>query len=305
MKKSPLFLFVAISAIILAGCASAKVTNPAEIHYKEISAKEYFNARESDLYSPQKGYKISDVYIFGVANKKTETEKEDFIEISEYFAGTRKTVNATEYISNMNQIDPTFADRIKSVSNNSKYNGHYTVYLYGESQGDFFTGYTMKTILYKIEGIPSQEQLDADAAGQERIKAEEERLAAEKKNRLDAKGKEIAKGYTYHGIDEDARNRNLFTNGALEEGHAYYISKFVVKYNGRMASIENADGFFFSSQSPAVYVDYINQKVKGEIIDEGTISFFGQTAEIPVTVVVTGGNGITKTPVVLGLIKTE
>lgn len=70
-----------------------------------------------------------------------------------------------------------------------------------------------------------------------------------------------------------------------------------------MAKIEYGDGFFFSSQSSAVYVDYISQKVKGEVVEAGVQSLFGQTIEIPLKVVVAGGKGITKTPVVLGLIE--
>ena len=70
-----------------------------------------------------------------------------------------------------------------------------------------------------------------------------------------------------------------------------------------MAKIEYGDGFFFSSQSSAVYVDYISQKVKGEVVEAGVTNFFGQTVETPITVVVAGGKGITKIPVVLGVIE--
>ncbi|MDE5775998.1 MAG: hypothetical protein K2H67_03850 [Treponemataceae bacterium] len=139
--------------------------------------------------------------------------------------------------------------------------------------------------------------------------AERERLAVEeeaKKNaKIDAKAKQIAKGYVYHGIDEVERNVKLFNGGALEEGHAYYISGFVVKYGGTMAAIEYADGFFFSSRSSAVYVDYIDQKVKGDIVEAGITTLFGKTIESPLTVVIVGGSAPLHTPIVIGLIELE
>ena len=122
---------------------------------------------------------------------------------------------------------------------------------------------------------------------------------------MNAKGKALSKGYVYHGIDEYDKSRKLFANGALEEGHAYYISGFVVQYNGSIAAIEYGDGLIFSSRSSSVYVDYINQKVKAEIVEAGIKSFWGASIETPLKVVVAGGKGIIKTPVVLGLIKEE
>lgn len=137
--------------------------------------------------------------------------------------------------------------------------------------------------------------------------AEQKRRAAEEKAKQnaarDAKGKEIAKGYVYHGIEEDSRNCKLFASKALEEGHAYCISGFVLKYGGSMAAIEYADGFLFSSQSSAVSVEYINQKVKGEIVEAGLTSFFGKTLGVPLTVVVAGGKAPLHTPIVIGLIE--
>ena len=70
-----------------------------------------------------------------------------------------------------------------------------------------------------------------------------------------------------------------------------------------MAKIEYGDGFFFSSQSNAVYVDYVNQKVKGEVVEAGVTNLFGQTIETPITVIVAGGKSVKKIPVVLGIIE--
>ncbi|MDE5775545.1 MAG: hypothetical protein K2H67_01540, partial [Treponemataceae bacterium] len=148
------------------------------------------------------------------------------------------------------------------------------------------------------------EKRAAERAEQERLEAERKaKEKAEQNAKINAIAKEIAKGYVYHGIEEDARNCKLFTSKALEEGHAYCISGFVLKYGGSMAAIEYADGFLFSSQSSAVSVEYINQKVKGEIVEAGLTSFFGQTLGVPLTVVVAGGKAPLHTPIVIGLIE--
>ena len=151
------------------------------------------------------------------------------------------------------------------------------------------------------------EKRAAEEAEKERLAAiaaeEEARKKAQKKAELDAKAKAIARGYVYHGIDENERNRKFFSGGALEAGHAYYISGFVVKYGGTMAAIEYGDGLFFSSRSSAVYVDYIDQKVKGEILDAGIKTLLGTTIEFPLAVVVVGGKTSLHTPVVIGLVE--
>lgn len=311
MKKS-FGLLIAIISIVLFGCATTSnvTVSPSEIEYKEISGKNYFGSRDSELYSSQKGYKITDVFILGadtrnengttVALLKLATDKNAWGENVRY-------VYATDFIKSIKETDSTWIDRLDSVRNEEKYNGHYVVYVYATQEGNWLDGYTTKVIIYNIEGVPSQEQIDADkaAAEAERIAKEEaeKKAKAEKYAKLNAAGKALANGYIYHGAEEDEKSCKLFANGALESSHAYYISGFVVKYGGSMAKIEYGDGFFFSSQSNAVYVDYINQKVKGEVVEAGVTNLFGQTIETPITVVVAGGKGITKTPIVLGLIE--
>ena len=312
MKRNAI-LFTSLLLVItmFIGCASTNVEdNPSEIEYKEISAKDYFNANQSDLYSSPIGYKISDVYVLGADTRNENGTTEAILKLGENknaWGSDALSVYATDFVKNMNKTDSTWVERLDAVRNDEKYNGHYTVYLYGQTDGNAWIGYTTKVILYNIEGIPTQEQIEADkaTAEKERIAKEEadKKAKAEKRAKSDAAGKKLAQGYTYHGIDEDDKNCKLFANGALESGHAYYISGFVVKYGGSMAKIEYGDGLFFSSQSNAVYVDYISQKVKGEVVEAGVTNLFGQTIEIPLTVVVAGGKGITKMPVVLGLIQ--
>lgn len=148
------------------------------------------------------------------------------------------------------------------------------------------------------------EKRAAEAAERQRLVAEEKaKKEAQRNAEIDAKAKEIAKGYVYHGTAEARRNQKLFSGGALEEGHAYYIPGFVVKHSGNMASIEQADGFLFSSQSSPVSVSYINQKVKGEVVESSSTIFLGKTIEISLSVVIVGGKAPLHTPVVIGLIE--
>ncbi|MCR4821281.1 MAG: hypothetical protein K5873_00220 [Treponema sp.] len=311
MKNFIKCVFVNLVLFSLFACASTNVAvNPSEIEYKEISAKEYFEARTENLYSSSKGYKVSDVYILGADSRVENGIKEGFLKLSDAMNSYNSTyIYATDFIKNTLQNDPTWAERLDAVGNNEKYNGHYTVFLYAKEDGNWIDGYTTKLIVYNIEGVPTQEQIDADKAEEARVKAEKQAADAkaktEKHAKLNAKGKQLAKGYVYHGVEEDSKSSKLFANGALEEGHAYYISGFVVKYSGSMAAIEYGDGLFFSSRSSPVYVDYISQKVKAEVVESGVQSLFGQTIEIPLKVVVAGGKGFAKMPVVLGLIKDE
>jgi len=311
MKKS-FGLLIAIISIVLFGCTTTSNISvaPSEIEYKEISGKNYFSSRDSELYSSQKGYKITDVFILGADTRNENGTTEALLKLAidkSAWGDNVRYVYATDFIKNIAETDPTWGDRVDAVANNEKYNGHYIVYAYGRSEGNFLDGYITKVIIYNIEGVPTQEQIDSDkaAAEAERIAKEEaeKKAKAEKYAKLNAAGKALANGYTYHGVEEVEKNCKLFANGALESGHAYYISGFVVKYGGSMAKIEYGDGFFFSSQSNAVYVDYVNQKVKGEVVEAGVTNLFGQTIETPITVIVAGGKGVTKIPIVLGIIE--
>ena len=295
--------------LFVVGCSTTSIIS-SEINYKEISANEYFNSKESDLFLTEKGYKVLDVFIYSVDTEIENGKSETVLKIGQNINYWDTAVYVTDFSKQKNQTDPGWVDRIDTVKNDKSFNGHYIIYLYSESD--------TKPLVYDIEGIPSKEQSEAvkeaaekerkakvDAANAERLAAEElvNKAKEERKARLEEVVKNLTNGYVYHGAEDKAKNSKLFVNGALEEGHAYYISGFVVKYGGSMAKIEYGDGFFFSSQSSAVYVDYVSQKVKAEVIEAGVQNLFGETIEIPLTVVVAGGKGITHTPVVLGIIE--
>lgn len=312
MKKG--FIIACVFALVFTSCLSTP--NPEEFYYKEISAFDYLHSNKKDLYKISKSYKITNAFIKGAYMDST---KRVFLKISDSFNGDGFSMDACDFVLQKNKTDSDWAKRIDAVSGNTKFDGHYIVYMYFMNVGNWLDGYRLEAFIYKIDGIPSQEQINAEKAEQERIKAEKEaaaeaeRLAkeeadkkarAEKIARLNAAGKKLADGYVYHGVEENSKNCKLFINGALESGHAYYISGFVVKYSGTMAAIEYGDGIFVSSQSSAVYVDYVSQKVKAEIVLEAaSTNFFGKTIENPINVVISGGNGNSQTPIVLGKIE--
>lgn len=288
--------------VSLIGCASTPKNpiNPNEIIYQEIPGKDYFSSSKSELYKTAVGYKISDIYIAD-SEVRDQDEKKEIVMIfqpDEYSISEKLYTYATDYAKRMYDKEQGlgWAERIDAVKNNKKYNGHYTIYVYRELVGNYITGYTDKFVLYDIEGIPSQEQLEADEA--ERlaiIKAEEEKQEAEKKAK-DEKGKLLAEGYVYHGIDETDKNERLFASGALESGHAYYISNFAPNRHSpsNMGSIMT-----LLTTSPVVYVKYATQKAKAEVMEASLR--FGQY--FPVSVVIAAGSGTSQSPVILGLVK--
>lgn len=333
MKKISVILIIAIIGISLFGCVTTSNSAglSSEIEYKEISANEWFDAFRrdpKDLFSSQKGYKITDVFIYEIETG-IEEKDEEFLEFSNEierrlndWASNTCYAYATDFVKNIKETDSTWIDRLNTVRNDKKYNGHYTIYVTGKHArnvsftGNLVFGYKTKVTVHKVEGVPSQEQIDSDKAAEAEREAREEverkareeaeeKARVEKYTKMNAAGKSLSKGYTYHGADEVEKNCKLFANGALESGHAYYIAGFVVKFGGSMAAIEYGDGIYYSSQTNAVYVDYISQKVKGEVVEAGVKNYFGQRIEKPITVVVAGGKGITRMPVVLGIVKEE
>lgn len=346
--KVGLVLVVGVS-LFLWGCSSVPTDSidPAEIEYQEIDAGKYCyqtgfkitgiegevvhrtevsnlpgsqQKRMQEYYSRAKGYVLTEAAWLGAEGREEKGNKEVVLIVSgedrseygeEQLYGVE--VYATEYVKEIAQNDPTWLERFVGSWRFLEFNGHYKVWLYAREEDDGST----KVVVHKIEGVPTQEEIDAviveqaaeeEAAEAERIAQEEAKKRAEaekmeKIEQLNARGRQLAKGYTFHGIEEDELNRKLFANGALEPGHAYLISGFVVQYGGSYAAIEYGDGFFFSSRSSSVIVSYASQQVKAEIINAGVTSLLGQTIETPLTVVVAAGTGYSGTPVVLGLVE--
>lgn len=308
--KRRTFLISLVMSFLFFSCATLdNVVNPSEIEYTEISAKEYIASKRVNNLM-QKGYKVTDVYVLKYStNTNRNYGTDDLITIvasKDDAAYEGVDVYVTDF---SNEFDGSLKDRINFVIENQKFNGNLTFHIYKMTEGNFLDGYITKYLVYDIEGIPTQEQIDAELAAIEAEKKAQEEAARkaqqEKDAALNSKGKKIAEGFIYHGIEEAERNQKMFVNDALESGHAYYIPGFVVKYGGSMAKIEYGDIFFLSYQSNAVYVDYISKKIKSEVVEAGIINFMGETVETPLTVVVAGGIGYSDTPVVLGIVESE
>lgn len=177
-----LTFMIVITILSVFSCASTQGTTvkPSQISYKEITADKYYASPISDLYAQSQGYKVTDVYIIGAESERSETGNEEALIL---FRGNpysnEQRVYATNWILYMKQKDSLFASRMDAVSQDEKYNGHYTIYLYAKKTGNFFSCYKTKVIVYNVEGIPSQAEIDAYKAEQARIKAEKE-AAAEK-----------------------------------------------------------------------------------------------------------------------------
>ena len=325
MKCKLCVLFLGI-VMLMTGCLSTPVKefNPVEAEFKEISVEDYSEKVGSitglsgvsttqliNLYYPSNTFKVTNASIKGFVTITEDDGSTQRNEI-EFFSSTRRDMcyaACDDFLSRKKQEDPSFANNLSEVIQNNKYNGKLNLYLYPVISGDAFFGYKIKVVVYDIEGVPTAEQIEKDKI--------EEQLAAEKKHaeeaaakkakidKLNSQGKTLAKGYVYHGVEEVEKNNKYFVNGALEDGHAYYISNLcLVSYgNGTLARIENGDGFFFSSKSSAVYIDYVNQKVKTDVIDAGLVDLLGTTIEKPIDVIIAAGKGSLKTPVILGLIQ--
>lgn len=126
----------------------------------------------------------------------------------------------------------------------------------------------------------------------------EKELAAEKAKEdaeIDARAKEIAKGYVYHGTSEGTQNAKLFSAGALEEGHAYYIPMYMAGSRGTTGA---AVASIFENPKYHI-VEYANQKVRGEVVTAGQTI----VGKLPISVVVVGGKAPLHTPIVIGLIE--
>lgn len=159
---------------------------------------------------------------------------------------------------------------------------------------------TNKAELVSIENLNSIRQ-EVAKIKMEKIKDEEAKIAkekeeSEKKAYLDNQGKQIAKGYTYHGISEADSNNKKLRNGTLEPDHAYYITNWVVnKYTNDMGSVIIS----VLEASDPIMVKYLNNQVKDDVLNTG-ITMFGN---IPISIIVAGSSDILKRPVILGVIK--
>ena len=302
MKKT-LYLLAAVIPLILFSCASTEVV-PSDIQFTEIKGDDYLDTYMNQLIEKSNAYKIVDVYISqidDVSKIETNPRADFYMEIAESPNGFRgRRVLANNFAKKMIETDPSWFERLKAVHNNERYNGHYTVYLYFKDIGNIMSGSNFVGVVYNIEGVPTYEKIEMDIAAEKKARADKEEADAKAKAESDAakeaKGKEIAKGYIYHGINEASENATLFQGGALEKGHAYFIKGFTPsKFSPSTIAVIKS---LFGESNP-VGVSYKDQKVKADVMTESNL--WGEY--IPVTVIVTADPLFSNRAVVLGLIK--
>ncbi|MCH5289876.1 MAG: cell envelope integrity protein TolA [Treponema sp.] len=314
MKKVIDFVIGCIFAGIIAGCATSKGFST-DIEYQEVSNSVYFasNRQGQSGFSKDSGaYKISGVSFGSI-------EKSRIGNMVSFSDNKHLKFRIDDYLERTGQSVEGFWVRFLTFTKNEA-EPKITIYVREVKTFEIGTLFLPETVwefyLDDIEGLPTQEQLDAVAAEKEaekrrmyeeqeaaRKKAEEERKAAEIA-KLDAQGKALASGYVYHGVEEAYRNEKLFLNSALEPGHAYVIKDFTVRAGGSYGATVTGDGFIFrQSVSGMVSIDYVSQKVKADIaVACGAVdgSVLGMGTIYGTATVVVGGTKLR--PVILGII---
>lgn len=278
MKKNVMRVCViAVCMNIFTGCMSTGTKNE-EIVYTEIDGNQD-NCKNIAIEKIEAGSKW-----FKIVNASISEYGDSECSVSGII------VNATSFIQN----NPDFFKRIE-------FDKKYTVYIKLKKERFFLFFVDTSLVLEKIEGLRTVNEIRTEKAEKEAAverAAEEKRIAedkasAEKRKVRNEKASALAKGYVYHGIDESDKNAKLFDGGALEAGHAYYISSYLISAGGSMGGV-----IVSLFRDPHYrYVNYISQKVKGEVINAER-SIFGD-----ISVVVAGGKAPLYIPVILGVVE--
>lgn len=278
MKKNVIRVCViAVCMNIFTGCMSTGTKNE-EIVYTEIDGNQdnCENIATEKIEAGSKWFKIINASISKYGDSECSV--------------SGIIVNATSFIQN----NPDFFKRIE-------FDKKYTVYIKLKKERFFLFFVDTSLVLEKIEGLRTVDEIRTEKAEKEAAAeraAEEKRIAedkvrAEKRKVRNEKASALAKGYVYHGIDESDKNAKLFDGGALEAGHAYYISSYLISAGGSMGG-----AIVSLFRDPHYrYVNYISQKVKGEVINAER-SIFGD-----ISVVVAGGKAPMYIPVILGVVE--
>lgn len=268
---------IAVCMNIFTGCMSTGTKNE-EIVYTEIDGNQdnCENIATEKIEAGSKWFKIINASISKYGDSECSV--------------SGIIVNATSFIQN----NPDFFKRIE-------FDKKYTVYIKLKKERFFLFFVDTSLVLEKIEGLRTVDEIRTEKAEKEAAAeraAEEKRIAedkvrAEKRKVRNEKASALAKGYVYHGIDESDKNAKLFDGGALEAGHAYYISSYLISAGGSMGG-----AIVSLFRDPHYrYVNYISQKVKGEVINAER-SIFGD-----ISVVVAGGKAPMYIPVILGVVE--
>lgn len=255
MKRIAKFFLSALFLSVLTGCGSTKVeNNPYLIEYEEMPIAEFQSKRKQELRSllysdGGKGYKLTYVFIKWEEGKSTVDLKIDDSNLVDNF-------DCIDYLHNIanglsSEEFESWKERFRESIYSKKYNGHFTVYVYYKNGLEF---------VHDIEGIPTAEQLAADKAAKEEAERKSEEAAkkfvAENHKKIDERASKIAKGYVYHGYDEEDKNSVLFRGNALENGHAYLITGCNPSFRGNYVELGHKN----------VWIEYASNKVKQDVL---------------------------------------
>lgn len=288
MRKKILGLTFLLVSFVFGGCVSFAPPQIAPVVYKEISFSELSQAIKQ-VSSPGNGFIVEgyDFYwggSFRFSGSPGGTP-------SQWFAVHDGEYDDTHYYSYSvpNQFEKYSEKTINRIEKNKKYRVYIGLYQHSYHK-------TWTAFIDKIEGLLTEEEA---IVYQQNQKAEREaadaKAKAERDAAKDAIASSIAKGYIYHGVAEDSQSGKLFNSGALEPGHAYYISGFMVGGGGLTGGVITS---LFVDPTYHV-IEYVSQTVKGEVVGASQTAF----GTLPVAIVVVGGKAPLHIPLVIGLVK--
>ncbi|AEJ19889.1 hypothetical protein [Gracilinema caldarium] len=288
MWKKFLGLSFLLGTFFLVGCVSFEPPKVSPLVYKEISFSELEQSIKQ-VNSPGNGFIVEgyDFYwdgSFRFSGSPGGTP-------SQWFAVHDGDYDDTHYYSYSvpNQFENYSSKTIKRIEKNKAYRVYIGLY-----QHSYYKTWT--AFIDKIEGLMTEEEA---IAYEQKQKAEKEasdaKAKAERDAAKDAIASSIAKGYIYHGVAEDTQSGKLFNSGALEPGHAYYISGFMVGGGGLTGGVITS---LFVDPTYHV-IEYASQAVKGEVVGASQTAF----GTLPVAIVVVGGKAPLHIPLVIGLVK--
>jgi len=289
MWKKILRLPFLLVSFFLFGCVSFAPPKISPVVYKDVSFSELSQAIKQ-VSSPGNGF-IVEAYNFEWGGSTFRFSGSPDGTPSQWFAVHDGEYDDTHYYSY--SVPYQFENYSSKTSKRIEKNKAYRVYI-GLYQHSYHKTWT--AFIDKIEGLMTEEEA---IAYEQKQKAEREALDAKAKAERDAAkdaiASAIAKGYIYHGVAEDSQSGKLFNSGALEPGHAYYISGFMVGGGGLTGGVITS---LFVDPTYHV-IEYVSQTVKGEVVGASQTAF----GTLPVAIVVVGGKAPLHIPLVIGLVK--
>lgn len=249
--KAKIFL-MACAACLFAGCGSTSEIDTAS-STEELTAEEFFKTNcEAEADKGITKLIVNNVYL---TNREDGKIGRQGWSSTSYYDDSRFAVSSL--LDDYFNENPSLAECIEE-------NRTYTVYINLSRKGNFFWGYEYHSKIEKIEIFRTIEEITAEKEAKvnkvrsdwEKAIAEFEKRVKENHSTVDSKGKSLAKGYVYHGYDEADNNRSLFIGGAMEKGHAYLI----------LSCIPSESGNYVKCGNKTVWVDYVNTKVKQDVV---------------------------------------